>query len=47
MSWLASTSLRSDLALDALEMAIWAGSDKDLGGLIHHNNRGVQYMSIR
>ena len=47
VGWRASRSLRSDLALDALEMAIWARSDKDLGGLVHHNDRGVQYMSIR
>ena len=47
VGWRASRSLRSDLALDALEMAIWARSDKDLGGLVHHNDRGSQYMSIR
>ncbi|MBE3066239.1 MAG: DDE-type integrase/transposase/recombinase [Chloroflexi bacterium] len=47
VGWRASTSLRSDLALDALEMAIWARSDRDLGGLVHHSDRGVQYLSIR
>lgn len=47
VGWRASRSLRSDLALDALEMAIWARSDKSLGGLVHHNDRGSQYMSIR
>lgn len=49
VGWQASTSLRSDLAIDALEMAIWnrqrAGAD--LSGLIHHSDRGVQYLSIR
>ena len=47
VGWQASTSLRSDLALDALEMAIFARRDQDLDGLIHHSDRGVQYLSIR
>jgi putative transposase len=47
VGWQASRSLRSDLALDALEMAIFARRDRDLGGLIHHSDRGVQYLSIR
>ena len=44
--WQASRSLRTDLALDALEMALWArrGAGQDL---IHHSDRGVQYLSIR
>lgn len=47
VGWRAAPSLRSDLALDALEMAIWARSDKDLGALVHHSDRGSQYLSIR
>ncbi len=47
VGWQASTSLRSDLALDALEMAIYARNNLGLTGLIHHNDRGVQYFSIR
>ena len=47
VGWQASTSLRSDLALDALEMAIYARNNRGLAGLIHHNDRGVQYLSIR
>ena len=47
VGWQASRSLRSDLALDALEMAIFARGDRDLDGLIHHSDRGVQYLSIR
>lgn len=41
-----SNSLRSDLALDALEQAI---CDRSVGDerLIHHSDRGVQYLSIR
>ena len=47
VGWQASTSLRSDLAIDALEMAIYARNDHDLSGLVHHSDRGVQYLSIR
>lgn len=47
VGWRASRSLRSDLALDALEMAIWARSDKELADLVHHSDRGSQYLSIR
>jgi putative transposase len=47
VGWQTSTSLRSDLAIDALEMAIYARSDQDLGGLVHHSDRGVQYLAIR
>ncbi len=47
VGWQASTSLRSDLALDALEMAIFARRERNLDGLIHHSDRGVQYLSIR
>ncbi|WP_405753201.1 MULTISPECIES: transposase [unclassified Streptomyces] len=42
--WQVATSLYTELALDALEMAIWrrrhAGGD--LAGLVHHSDRGVQ-----
>jgi putative transposase len=47
VGWHASRSLRTDLALDALEMAVWARRDRDLDGLVHHSDRGVQYLSIR
>ena len=46
VGWQVSNSLRSDLAIDALEMAIFARGD-DLTGLVHHSDRGVQYLSIR
>jgi len=42
VGWQASTSLRSDLAIDALEMAIYARNEHDLSGLVHHSDRGVQ-----
>jgi putative transposase len=46
VGWQASRSLRTDLALDALEMAIWQRHD-GLAGLVHHSDRGSQYLSIR
>jgi transposase InsO family protein len=45
VGWRATASLRTDLALDALEQALWARPDTE--GLIHHSDRGVQYLSIR
>ncbi len=47
VGWQTSTSLRSDLAIDALEMAIHGRKDTGLDGLIHHSDRGVQYLCIR
>jgi putative transposase len=47
VGWRVSTTLRSDLALDALEMAIWARQPSPADGLVHHSDRGVQYLSIR
>nr|MBO2488268.1 IS3 family transposase [Gammaproteobacteria bacterium] len=47
VGWRVSSSLRSDIALDALEQALY---DRDIGAgetLIHHSDRGVQYVSIR
>jgi putative transposase len=41
VGWQASRSLRTDLALDALEMAIWRRHG-GLDGLVHHSDRGSQ-----
>jgi putative transposase len=46
VGWQASRSLRTDLALDALEMAVWRRQGQ-LEGLVHHSDRGSQYLSIR
>jgi putative transposase len=46
VGWRTAASLRTDLALDALEMAIFARGT-DLSGLVHHSDRGVQYLAIR
>jgi transposase InsO family protein len=45
VGWRVSSSLRSDLALDALEQALHARPNTD--ELIHHSDRGTQYLSIR
>lgn len=46
VGWQVSRSLRSDLALDALEQALWS-REGPFDGLVHHSDRGVQYLSIR
>jgi putative transposase len=45
VGWRVSRSLRSDLALDALEQALHARPHDDK--LVHHSDRGTQYVSIR
>jgi putative transposase len=49
VGWQVATSLYTDLALDALQMAIWRrhAAGHDLTGLVHHSDRGVQYRAIR
>jgi putative transposase len=46
VGWALTTHLRTDLALEALEMAIWARNSR-LDGLVHHTDRGSQYTAIR
>src|SRR5689334_24154252 len=45
VGWRVSTSMKTDFVLDALEQALHARSDLD--GLVHHSDRGTQYLSIR
>jgi putative transposase len=49
VGWQASRSLKTDLALHALEQAIWdrTRTGGSLDGLVHHSDRGVQYLAIR
>jgi putative transposase len=47
VGWRVATTLRATLALDALEMAIWARHDAGLDELVQHSDRGVQYLSVR
>jgi putative transposase len=46
VGWQCSTTLRAELCLDALEQAIWRRG-RELTGLVHHSDRGSQYLSIR
>jgi putative transposase len=49
VGWQLSKSLRTDLALDALEMGIWTRqrAGHDVTGLTHHSDKGVQYLAVR
>jgi putative transposase len=49
VGWRCSTSLRTDLAADALEQGLWQRQrdGHQVAGLVHHSDRGVQYVSVR
>ena len=47
VGWKASTSARTDFVLDALEQALYARKPFGADRLIHHSDRGSQYVSIR
>lgn len=47
VGWKVSRSARTDFVLDALEQALHARRSASREGLIHHSDRGVQYVSIR
>lgn len=49
VGWQTSTSLHTDLALDALDMGLWGRlrAGEDVTGLVHHSDRGVQYRAVR
>jgi putative transposase len=49
IGWQVSTSLRTDLALDALQMGLWTRhrDGHDTSALVHHSDRGVQYLAVR
>ena len=46
VGWQIANHLRTDLVLDALEMALWR-RDLTLGHLVHHSDAGSQYVSFR
>lgn len=46
VGWSLATHIRTELPLEALEMAIWR-RDTVLDGLVHHSDAGSQYTSIR
>ena len=45
IGWRVARSMHTELVLDALEQALWARSDA--AGVVHHSDRGRQYLSIR
>ncbi len=47
VGWRVNSNLKADLALDALEMAVWSRQDETFPDLVHHSDRGVQHLSIR
>jgi putative transposase len=47
VGWRVSASARTDFVLDALEQALHERQPGGQDGLIHHSDRGVQYVSIR
>jgi putative transposase len=49
VGWQLSRSLRTDLALDALDMGLWTRrrADRDVSGLVHHSDKGSQYVAVR
>jgi len=47
VGWKVSRSMTSDFVLDALEQALYDRRPVNKSGLIHHSDRGVQYVSIR
>jgi len=46
VGWRVAPTLRTSLALDALEMARWTRAGARLEGLVHHSDRGVQYLAV-
>jgi putative transposase len=47
VGWRVSTSMRTDFVLDALEQALYARQPERDNALVHHSDRGSQYVSIR
>ena len=47
VGWRVSASLRTDFVLDALEQAIHDRRGDTLTDLVHHSDRGTQYLSMR
>src|SRR6185312_327953 len=47
VGWRVSSSMHTDFVLDALEQALYARQPEQTDGLVHHSDRGSQYVSIR
>ena len=47
VGWRVSSSMQTDFVLDALEQALYDRQPEQTDGLVHHSDRGSQYLSIR
>ena len=47
VGWRVSSSMNTDFVLDALEQALYARQPERDSSLVHHSDRGSQYVSIR
>jgi putative transposase len=49
VGWQLARNLRTDLALDALEIGLWTRrrEGRRTSGLVHHSDKGVQYVAVR
>ena len=47
VGWRVSSSMTTDFVLDALQQALYAGQPERESSLVHHSDRGSQYVSIR
>jgi transposase InsO family protein len=47
VGWRVSASLRTEFVLDALDQAIYDRCHEELGDLVHHSDRGSQYLAMR
>ena len=47
VGWRVRSSMQTDFVLDALEQALYARRGEREGALVHHSDRGSQYVSIR
>jgi putative transposase len=47
VGWRVSSSMHTDFVLDALEQALYDRQPQQTDGLVHHSDRGSQYVSIR
>jgi transposase InsO family protein len=47
VGWKVSHAMRTDFVLDALDQALHQRGDDAVAGLVHHSDRGIQYVSMR
>ena len=47
VGWALAGHMRTELPLEALELAVWTRQQHRLDGLVHHTDAGSQYLAIR